>query len=184
SGQHDQPQAPCEAGEAQAGYARITSTIEVVVTDRPVYAGETAPAGAPVVTVMDISKVIARAHISQAEAAELKVGDAGNNIGPDNIPVDGKVTQISPALDGTSTTLEVWAQAPSRDGKLNPGTTVRAEMIAKSVDGAFVVPQSAILTGAAGGTSVILIDGENKPHKQSVDTGIRDSGKVQITDGV
>ena len=180
----DQAKAHYDAAAAQASYAKITSPIDGVVTDRPVYTGETAPAGAPVVTVMDMSKVIARAHVSQSEAAELKVGDAGSIIGPDNIPVEGKVTQISPALDASNTTVEVWVEAPNPDGKLKPGTTVRAEMIAKSVDGAFVVPQSALLTSAAGTTSVILIDGENKPHKQSVDTGIRDSGRVQITDGV
>ena len=48
---------------------------------------------------MDLSQVIARAHISPAEAAELKVGNDANLIGPDDAPIAGKVTQISPALD-------------------------------------------------------------------------------------
>jgi multidrug efflux pump subunit AcrA (membrane-fusion protein) len=182
--QRDQARAHLDAAEAQLSYSRITSPIDGVVTDRPVFAGETAPSGAPVVTVMDVSRVVARAHISQAEAAELKTGDAASIIGPDNVPVEGKVTQISPALDSTSTTVEVWVEAPNADGKLKPGTSVRTEMVARSVDSAFVVPQSALLTSAAGTTSVILIDADNTPHKQSVDTGIRDSGRVQITDGV
>jgi HlyD family secretion protein len=182
--QRDQAKAHFDAAEAQLSYSRLTSPIDGVVTDRTVYAGETAASGAPVVTVMDLSKVIARAHIAQSEAAELKVGDVADIIGPDNIPVEGKVAQISPTLDASSTTVEVWVEAPNPDAKLKPGTSVRVEMVAKSVKDAFVVPESAILTGAAGGTSVILIDKDNKPHKQSVDTGIRDSGKVQITDGV
>ena len=33
-------------------------------------------------------------------------------------------------------------------------------------------------------TSVIVIDPQNKPHKTTVMTGIRDSGMVQITDGL
>ena len=182
--QRDQARAHLDAAEAQLGYSRITSPIDGIVTDRPVYVGETAPAGAPVVTVMDLSRVIARAHIPQADAAALKAGDAANVIGPDNVPVEGKVTEISPSLDATSTTIEVWVEAPNPDAKLKPGTSVRVEMIAKSVEHALIIPQTALLTSAAGTTSVILIDADNKPHKQSVDTGVRDSGKVEITDGV
>ena len=73
--------------------------------------GETPQSGSPVVTVMDLSQVIARAHVSPGEAAELKVGDDANVIGPGGAPIAGKVTQISPALDAASTTVEVWVQA-------------------------------------------------------------------------
>ena len=184
SAQRDQAKARLDSAQAQLSYSRITSPIDGVVTDRPIFSGETASSGTAVVTVMDLSKVIARAHISQTEAAELNVGNPASLIGPDNIPVDAKVTQISPALDATSTTVEVWVEAANPDAKLKPGTSVRAEMIAKTVDNAYVIPQAALLTGASGATSVIVIDKDNKPHKTSVDVGIRDNGKVQITDGV
>src|ERR1051326_900715 len=49
-----------ESAAAQFGYAKITSPISGVVTDRPVYAGEMASAGSPIITVMDVSEVIAR----------------------------------------------------------------------------------------------------------------------------
>ena len=75
---------------------RITSPIDGVVTDRPLYAGETVASGSPIITVMDLSQIVARAHIAPSEAAELKVGDDANLIGPDGAPVPGKVTQISP----------------------------------------------------------------------------------------
>jgi len=63
-----------ESAQAQLNYSRVTSPINGVVTDMPLYAGETPPSGQPVVTVMDISQVIARTHVSQSEAAELKNG--------------------------------------------------------------------------------------------------------------
>ena len=47
-----------------------------------------------------------------------------------------------------------------------------------------VIPEAAVLTGSSGSTSVIVIDPENKPHKEEVTLGIRDSGKVQVTDGL
>jgi len=182
--QRNQARAHFDAAQAQLAYSKITSPIDGVVTDRPMYPGETAVSGAPVVTVMDLSRVIARPHISQSEAAELKVGDQANLIGPDGAPVEGKVVAISPALDPSGTTIEVWVEAPNADGRLKAGTSVRAEMIAQTVPTALVIPQAALLTSGSGSTSVIVVDADNKPHKTSITVGIRDNGKVQVTDGV
>jgi RND family efflux transporter MFP subunit len=182
--QRDQAKARQDAAVAQLSYSRITSPIDGVVTDRPLYAGETPQSGSPIVTVMDLSKVIARAHISPAEASELKVGNDANLIGPDNAPITGKITQISPAVDPSNTTLEVWVQADNPGDHFKPGTSIRVELIARTVSNALVIPQAALLTSGSGATSVVFIDPENKPHRKSVTTGIRDAGSVQITDGL
>jgi multidrug efflux pump subunit AcrA (membrane-fusion protein) len=182
--QRDAAKARLQSAEAQLNYSRITSPIDGVVTDLPLYAGEMPPSGQPVVTVMDISQVIARTHIAQNEAAELKVGDAANLIGPGGAPIAGKVTQISPALDAANTTVEVWVQADNRDATLRPGTSLKVEMIARTVPDALVVPQTAVLTSPSGATFAIVIDNDNKPHRRKIAVGIREAGKVQVTDGL
>jgi HlyD family secretion protein len=182
--QRDQAKARQDAAVAQLSYSRITSPIDGVVTDLPLYAGETPQSGSPIVTVMDLSQVIARTHIAPTEASELRVGNDANLIGSDNAPIAGKVTQISPALDPSNTTVEVWVQAGNPDDRLKPGTSIRVELIAKTVSSTLIVPQTALLTSGSGATSVIVIDPENKPHKKSVTTGIRDAGSVQITEGL
>src|SRR5262245_43502557 len=174
--QRDEARAKRDAAAALLGYTRITSPINGVVTDRPLYAGETPQSGSPIVTVMDLSQVIARAHISPTEASELKIGNDANLIGADNVPVGAKITQISPALDPSNTTVEVWAQAANPGEHLKPGTSIRVELIAKTVPNALVIPQTALLTSGSGATSVIVIDPENKPHKKSVTTGGRECG--------
>ncbi|MGB7584944.1 MAG: efflux RND transporter periplasmic adaptor subunit, partial [Terriglobales bacterium] len=94
---------------AELDYSKIRSPIDGVVTERPLYPGEMATAGAPLLTVIDISQVIARAHIPQSESALLRGGDAAVLTVPgEQQPVGGKVTVISPALDPNSTTVEVW----------------------------------------------------------------------------
>ncbi len=98
--------------QAQLSYSEIRSPIDGVVTDRPLYPGEMAAAGTPLLTVMDISSVIAKAHIPQDDAAALKVGDKGTMTVPGiDEPIEGKVTVVSPALDPNSTTVEVWLEA-------------------------------------------------------------------------
>ena len=98
--------------QAQLSYSEIRSPIDGVVTDRPLYPGEMAAAGTALLTVMDISSVIAKAHIPQSEAAALKVGDKGTMTVPgiDNRS-RARVTVVSPALDPNSTTVEVWLEA-------------------------------------------------------------------------
>jgi len=51
--------------QAQLSYSEIRSPIDGVVTDRPQYQGELATANQPLLTVMNTSKLIAKAHISQ-----------------------------------------------------------------------------------------------------------------------
>ena len=182
--QRDAARGRYEAAQAQLGYARITSPIDGVVTDRPQYTGESVASGSPIVTVMDVSQIVARAHLAPGEAGELQLGGDASVIGPDGAPIPGKVTQISPALDATGTTVEVWIQVANKDGRLKPGSSQRVEIVARTVPNAMVIPEAAVLTGSSGSTSVIVIDPENKPHKEEVTLGIRDSGKVQVTDGL
>ena len=182
--QRDAARAHDQAVQAQLSYASLVSPIDGVVTDLPFYPGETAPSGAPVVTVMDLSRVVARAHVAQTDAALLRVGNAASIIGPGNVPVDGKVTQISPALDPGSTTVEIWVEADNKDGRLKPGSSARVELVAKTVPDALVIPDTAVVTAATGSTFVIVVDKDNKPHVRKVSVGVRDSGNAQITEGL
>ena len=182
--QRDTAKAHEETAQTQLSYARITSPINGIVTDRPVFAGETPQAGAPIITVMDISQVIAKTHLSPQDAALLKVGDPGNVIVPGDAPVAGKVTQISPALDSTSTTVEVWIQVPNPGGKLKPGASFRVEAIAKTIPDALVIPYSAVIIGDSGNPSVVLVDSDNTPHQKLVTLGIRDGANVQVVSGL
>ena len=183
--QRNAAKARLESAQAQLGYSRVTSPIDGVVTDRPLYAGEMPPSGSPLITVMDISQVIARAHVSQDDARQLKVGDSANLLLADGgAPMPGKITVVSPALDPSNTTVEIWVQAANPGDRLKPGTSLNVEMIAKTVPNALVIPLAAVLTSPSGSTSVIVVDSESRPHKKSVTLGIRDAGSVQVTEGV
>ncbi len=133
-GQLTSVQGKYEGAAAQLAYSEIRSPIDGVVTDRPYYAGETSAAGVALLTVMDTSSVIARAHIPQSEAAYLKAGDAATVTAPGDVNVAGKVTLVSPALDPNSTTVEVWVEAANPDRRLRPGTAANISMVAQDVE--------------------------------------------------
>src|SRR5262249_9703840 len=61
--------------QAQLSYSEIRSPIDGVVTDRPLYPGEMAATTTPLITVMDTSQIIAKAHVPQTDAMLLRKGD-------------------------------------------------------------------------------------------------------------
>lgn len=171
--------------EAQLSYSEIRSPINGFITDRPLYPGEMAAAGTPLLTVMDLSSVIAKAHIPQSDAEALKVGDPGTMTVPGvNAPVEGKVTIISPALDPGSTTVEVWFEAKNPKHSLKPGTSVQLSLTAQTVKNALVVPANSVLTAPDGSTTVMVAGTDGRAHQTTVKLGIRNGDDVQIADGV
>jgi HlyD family secretion protein len=186
-GARDAAKGDTETANAAVSYTKITSPIDGVVTDRPYYPGETPATGTPIITVMDLSQVVARAHIAQLEAASLKVGDPATITIPGQlVQVKGRVSLVSPAVDPNSTTVEVWVQAPNPKGSLRPGTSVRVSMVAETVKDAVVIPQAALLTTTDGVNTVIVLDSDNAPSKKKVKVGIRDgeAKTIQVTDGL
>ncbi|HXZ78767.1 MAG TPA: efflux RND transporter periplasmic adaptor subunit [Terriglobales bacterium] len=171
--------------EAQFGYTEIRSPISGVITDRPLYAGEMAPAGTPLITVMDTSQVVARAHVPEEQAALLKPGDHASITAPgisEQIP--GTVTIVSPATDPNSTTVEIWVQAANPAQQLRPGTTVQLSIVAQRVADATVIPASALLKLANGGDSVMRVGPDQRAHQQEVQAAIRQGNEVQIVSGL
>src|ERR1700676_2777788 len=171
--------------EAQLSYSEIRSPIDGVITDRPLYPGEMAAAGTPLLTVMDTSSVIARAHIPQDQAALLKLGDKATIAVPgEEEPIEGKLTVVSPALDPNSTTVEVWVKAENPKGRLRPGTSVQISMLAREVQNSLVIPAAAVLTAPDGSNYVIVAGSDNNPHQKTLKTGIRQGDQVQILEGL
>ena len=184
-GQLESAQGRYAGAQAQLAYSEIRSPIDGVVTDRPLYAGETATAGSPLLTVMDTSVLIARLHIPQPEAQALKVGNNASVAVPGVAePVPGKVTLISPALDPGSTTVEVWVQIGNPKGDFRPGTSVSVTMAGTHVANALVVPSNAIVLTGTGKKALMVIGPDNVAHQVVVTTGMADHGVTQILSGV
>jgi HlyD family secretion protein len=174
-----------QASTAQLSYSQIRSPLNGVVTDRPQYAGELAAANQPLMTLMDLSKVIAKAHISRAEAALLKVGDAADvHVTGSDDAIHGRVSLVSPALDPGSTTVEVWTEVVKPDARLKPGMTAQVSMVAKTVKDALVVPAAALFKTAEGADYVMVAGSDQKAHQKMVKVGIRNGDDAQIVSGL
>ncbi len=181
--QMDAAKAHLDSATAQLSYAQITTPISGVVSDRPVYPGEMAAPGAPLLSIVDISQVVARANIPVRDAAFIKVGSPATLAGPDG-NIAGRVTVVSPAVDPATTTIEVWVQAPNEEEKLKPGGTVRVSIKAETLKDVTIVPVSAILNFDEGGEKVMIAMADNTARERRINVGVRQGDNVQIISGV
>jgi HlyD family secretion protein len=171
--------------QALLSYSRITSPIDGVVTDRPLFEGDLATANQPILTVMNTSRLIAKAHVPQSEAAVLKAGNPAELKVPGlDEPIKSRVSLVSPALDPGSTTIEVWVEATKPDSALKPGMSVEISMIAKTVKDALVVPTPAVYKNSEGADYVLLAGSDNHAHLKTVQVGVRNAEFTQIVTGV
>jgi HlyD family secretion protein len=174
-----------ENADAQVSFANLRSPIDGVVTDRPYYPGETAPAGAPVVTVMDTSSLLAKVHIAQSAAQKLKSGGTAELTVPgEKEPQKATIALISPALDPGSTTVEVWLKLANSDAHFKVGTPVHAVIQGATVPNATQIPASAIVRADDGGSIVMVVGSDGAAHKRAVQIGLRTTEKAQILSGL
>jgi RND family efflux transporter MFP subunit len=171
--------------EALYSYSQIRSPIDGVVTDRPQFPGELATANQPLLTLMNTSHLIAKAHVSQSQAATLKTGNAATiQIAGVEDPVPAKLTLVSPALDPGSTTIEVWVETSKPPAALKPGMTVQISITAATAKNAILVPKTAVFQSPEAGTYVLIAGKDNIAHQKTVQLGLQGATETQITNGV
>lgn len=172
-----------DSAAVQLSYGQIRSPIAGVIADRAVYPGEIASSGSPIVSIVDISQLVARVNVPVQEAGAIRVGRPARVTGPEG-DLAGKVTVVSPAVDPNTTTVEVWVQVPNPGERLKPGGTVRVAIIAETIQNTIIVPASAILNSDEGGQKVMVAGTDAIAHERKIALGVRQGDRVQIASGV
>ena len=181
--QVDAARAHYQSSAAQLSYASVRSPIRGVVSDRPLNVGEMANSGSALLTVVDISSVVARANIPVQAAAQMRLGQAASITGG-GATLNGKVIVVSPAVDPNTTTVQIWVEAPNPGEKLKLGTTAHISIVTGEIKDAVVVPAAAILPSDEGGEKVMLVGADSAAHDQKVEVGVRTADEAQIVTGV
>ena len=171
--------------EALLSYSEIRSPIDGYVTDRPLYPGEMASTTTPLLTVMDISSVIIKAHVPQSDAMLLRKGDKAEiDVVELESKLNGTLTLVSPALDPNSTTVEIWVQTANPNQQLRPGMSVQLSITAQTVHDTLVVPASALLNASGRDAQVMVVNEKSEGQLRDVKTGIQTHEQVQIVSGL
>ena len=181
--QVDAAQARIQSAQAQVSYSEMRSPITGVVADRAIFQGEMASAGTALMTIVDISQVIAKANLPVSDASDVKVGMPAN-ISFNGEDTPAKVTVVSPAVDPNTTTVQVWVQAANPGERLKPGSAVHIVIKSATLRKVALIPSAALLNSDEGGQKVMVVDSKMVAHDRPVQVGVRDAEKAQITKGL
>lgn len=96
--------------------------------------------------------------------------------------LSGTVTAIDSRVDATSRTIGVKAEVKNPDGVIKPGSLIKIEVPLQERTAALVVPEQSILTTGEQNSVFIVRDG--KAIRQNVQLGLRQTGVVEITQGL
>jgi RND family efflux transporter MFP subunit len=161
----------------------LRSPIDGAVRERQVTVGEFRSTGTPVLTIVRTDPLRLRVAVPERAATALRAGQTVRvHIEGDAATYEGKLVRLGAAIDETNRTLPVEAAVANPNGALRPGMFASAEIIVDRSDRAVVVPADAIVTFA--GVQKVLAVKDGRAVEQRVRTGRRNSGRVEILEGV
>ena len=186
--QLEERQASARAAESAARAAEtllqrtsITSPLRGGVQRVLVQVGERVAAGAPIVEVVDGSRLDLVAQVPAGTLALLRVGQAAR-VSPDGsaISAAGSVVAIAPAVDSLTNAAAVIVRVPNADLALRAGTGAVATVVAGIRHDVLIVPDSAlVLVGDA--MTVFVVGVDSLAHARPVVVGLRQGNRVEVT---
>jgi multidrug resistance efflux pump len=102
-----------QEAEVQLGYSKVSAPVDGKVNVRAARQGEVVAAGAPIVTIMDLSQTWVYAPLPETQADSVKLGDSLRVVMPSGATVWGKV--ISKASEADFATQRDINGSPKRD---------------------------------------------------------------------
>lgn len=162
----------------------ITSPVNGFIARRLVDPGASVGQNAPVVEVVDISRVRLVANIVERDLEQLESGD------PTRVQVDaypgetftGRIARVSPVLDPATRTAPIEVEIPNPDARLKPGMYARVGITMDTKKDALVLPSDAI-ADLGGRRGVFQVQGGNAVFR-TVQVGSEQGYLVEILGGL
>jgi len=182
-----QKNASLKAAQIRLSYAQIRVSWDDkngsrVVGERFVDEGAMLAPNTPILSVLDISTMIAAIHVIERDYTQVRIGQEAS-VTTDAFPgksFSGKIVRIAPLLKETSREARVEINVPNADGLLKPGMFARVEIQFEEHANATVVPFSALVK-REGRQGVFMTGPEKKKARfVPVTAGISDRDRVEI----
>jgi RND family efflux transporter MFP subunit len=172
-----------EIARQQLADAVLYAPIGGAIRQRHANQGQYLAAGAPVVTLVQMSPLRLRTEVPERDALNIRIGmmvrvavegAAGTH--------QGRVVRLSPAIDEANRTLLVETEVSNSSNSLRPGAFARAEIISSSSQQALMVPAAALVTFA--GIDRVFTVQDGQVSEKRVRTGRHTEAGVEILEGI
>ncbi|MFW5791376.1 MAG: efflux RND transporter periplasmic adaptor subunit, partial [Desulfohalobiaceae bacterium] len=164
---------------------RIKAPMAGILSESLFDPGDYVEEGEPLVTLYDTSTLEVAFRVSGSRSNAIQTGQ------PVRVTVDahpdrtfpGQVLFVGPAIDPATRTFLVKARMENPSGLLTPGAFASVEVVVAERSGQPAVPEESLVP-VRGGYLVFTVDDNGTARRQGVETGLREPGLVEITQGV
>jgi membrane fusion protein (multidrug efflux system) len=165
--------------------ANVLAPREGVVTKRYLQAGAYTRAGSAIVTVADVSSLLAKATVGEAQVADLAVGT------PVIVTINalngqeftGTVARVSPVATLPARTFTAEIIVPNESGILKAGMFAKVELATRTHPKVITVPESALVMREDQKT-VFVVSADNKIQQRLIKPGYIGDGLVEVLEGL
>lgn len=163
-------------------YKNIVSPINGIVTGKYIDPGTMAMPGMRLLTIEDTSRYRLEAEIDESLTGKITTGmDVAVEISAIPAKMQGKITDIVPAVDPRSRTFKVFIALPAAE-KLHSGLYARIKIPVGKQELIMVPVDSLVVKGQL--TGVYTVDADNVITYRLVRPGKQIDGKVEILAGL
>ena len=172
--------------EALVNFSQLTAPFDGVVTIRDLDPGDlvrTTDGTLLQVEQLDPLRVVT--YLPEREAVHLDIGDEAALV-LDAFPglvFTGKISRIAKSLDPKTRSMRAEMDLKNPNGKIPPGLYGRLEVVLEKKPKALVLPPDCIRS-SDNGPFVYVIGAGGKIAKKTVQTGLDDGKRIEITEGL
>ncbi len=122
-----------------------------VVIEKNVLPAQQVEAGAPLISVADLSTVRVVADLFEADASGIAKGQKARITSPSlpGFTADVELELVSQVADPERHTVALWARLPNADGRIRPNSYAEMRVAKVAPPGTLVVPSSSLVTNGA-----------------------------------
>jgi membrane fusion protein (multidrug efflux system) len=169
-------QSDLTAAETQLSLLRIPSPIAGTVIRLNAKLGQSVDPNAALCEIVDAARITAAIRVPSREAVPLKPGQPVE-LGP-GASASGTVTLVGTDVDPSTDTVLVRVSLPA-GGAFQPGQFLTVRILCEEHRDCLAVPEAAVVPDAAGGTLLVLIEGD-RTFRTPVQTGLHDAGFIEV----
>ncbi|MBI2829178.1 MAG: efflux RND transporter periplasmic adaptor subunit [Acidobacteria bacterium] len=163
----------------------IVSPVNGFVARRAADPGAFVGQNAPVVDVVDITRVRLVANIVEKDLDQLRTGDE-TRVEVDAFPGEvftGRIARVAPVLDPATRTASIEIEIPNPGFRLKPGMYARVTVTTDERKDALVVPSNAVID--LGGRRGVFLAAENDIVSfRPVTVGLEEDTQLEILEGL
>lgn len=166
--------AALDAARLALSYTRVTAPSAGRLGAINVFPGSAVQANqTSLVTITQLDPITVAFSLPQRHLADALVAlkDGGASVSatlPESGVLAGRLKFVDNSVDASTGTVKVKALFDNKDGKLWPGAFVNVSMTARTLTGAVVVPQAAIIQTARGPIVYTVRDNQAQPRPVQV----------------